>query len=135
MLAEEVVQETFLRVWRSLSRFDSGNGTMRMWLFAICRNASADAAGVRARQTSGDLVATSATDSVGDSTADRLTARFHIRDVLRSLPAGQRDAIVAVHLHERPYAEVARELGVPVGTVKSRVHLGLRSARKALVAA
>jgi RNA polymerase sigma-70 factor, ECF subfamily len=135
MLAEEAVQDTFLRAWRSLNRFDSGAGTIRMWLFAICRNASADAAGVRARQTRGDLVATSATHSVSDPTVDRLAARSHLRDVLRTLPAGQRDAIVAVHLYERPYADVARDLGVPVGTIKSRVHLGLRSARQALAAA
>ena len=135
MLAEETVQDTFLRAWRSLTRFDSASGTIRMWLFAICRNASADAAGVRARQTRGDLVATAATDAGSEPTLDRLAARSRIREVLRVLPACQREAIVAVHLHERPYADVARDVGVPVGTIKSRVHLGLRTARQALAAA
>ena len=133
MLAEEAVQETFLRAWRSLNRFDSGTGTIRMWLFAICRNASADAAGVRARQARGDLVATGRNRRrQRQSTLDRLAARSRVREALRLLPAGQRDAIVAVHLYERPYADVARDLGVPVGTIKSRVHLGLRTARQAL---
>lgn len=135
MLAEEAVQETFLRAWRSLTRFDSASGTIRMWLFAICRNASADAAGVRARQARGDLMAMDGSDSLSDPTVDRLAARSRIREALRILPAGQRDAIVAVHLQERPYADIARDFGVPVGTVKSRVHLGLRSARRALAAA
>jgi RNA polymerase sigma-70 factor (ECF subfamily) len=134
MLAEEAVQETFLRAWRSLDHFDSGTGTMRMWLFAICRNASTDAAGVRARHLRADRLATDGSGIVGDSTFDRLTAHAYVREALRILPAGQRDAIVAVHLRERPYAEVARDLGVPIGTVKSRVHLGLRSARQALAA-
>jgi RNA polymerase sigma-70 factor (ECF subfamily) len=135
MVAEEALQETFLRAWRSLDRFDSGTGTMRMWLFAICRNASADAAAVRDRHTRADRLATDGSGIVDDSTLDRLTAHSSVREALRLLPAGQRDAIVAVHLQQRPYADVARDLGVPVGTVKSRVHLGLRSARQALVAA
>jgi RNA polymerase sigma-70 factor (ECF subfamily) len=135
MGAEEAVQETFLRAWRSLNRFDSDTGTIRMWLYAICRNACADAASARARHARADLLATDGSEIVDDPTADRLAARSNVRDVLRILPAAQRDAIVAVHLEDRPYADVARDLGVPVGTVKSRVHLGLRSARHALVAA
>jgi RNA polymerase sigma-70 factor (ECF subfamily) len=135
MVAEEAVQETFLRAWRSLNRFDSDTGTIRMWLFAICRNASADAAGVRARHARADLLATDGSEVVSDPTVDRMTAHASVREALRILPAGQRDAIVAVHLEDRPYADVARDLGVPIGTVKSRVHLGLRSARQALVAA
>ncbi len=135
MLAEEAVQETFLRAWRSLDRFHSGTGTIRMWLFAICRNASADAAGVRARQARGDLAEMATTDADSEPALDRLAARSRIREALRLLPAGQRDAIVAVHLYERPYADVARDLGVPVGTIKSRVHLGLRTARHTLAAA
>lgn len=135
MLAEEALQETFLRAWRSLDRFDSATGTIRMWLFAICRNASADAAGARARHARGDLAETATTEADSEPTLDRLAARSRIREALRILPAGQRDAIVAVHLYERPYADVARDLGVPVGTIKSRVHLGLRTARQALAAA
>jgi RNA polymerase sigma-70 factor, ECF subfamily len=135
MVAEEAVQETFLRAWRSLDRFDRGNGTIRMWLFAICRNACADAANVRARQALGDLVPTYSADADIDTTLDRLAALSNIREALRILPAGQREAIVAVYVQERPYGDVARDLGVPIGTIKSRVHLGLRSARRALTAA
>ena len=55
--------------------------------------------------------------------------------MLRRLPQDQREAILLVHGYGRPYADVAARLGVPVGTVKSRVHLGLRSARSALAKA
>jgi RNA polymerase sigma-70 factor (ECF subfamily) len=135
MLAEETVQETFLRAWRSLDRFDPATGTMRMWLFAICRNAATDAARVQARNARDDIAAAGRSDAAAVEVAIDHVARRHIDDALRSLPPGQRRAIIEVHLRQRPYADVARDLGVPVGTVKSRVHLGLRSARAALVAA
>jgi RNA polymerase sigma-70 factor (ECF subfamily) len=138
VLAEEAVQETFLRAWRSIDRFDPAVGTVRMWLFAICRNATADVARLRARHVRADTAHgdsyTHRHDDGGDDAAlEQLSARWQVHEALRVLPAWQRDAIVAVHLREQSYADVASELGVPVGTVKSRVHLGLRSARAALV--
>jgi RNA polymerase sigma-70 factor (ECF subfamily) len=132
--AEDAVQETFLRAWRSLSRFDPSIGTMRMWLFAICRNATADAARIRSRHVRGDRVLAGGECAGADPAIDRLADRLHVDAALRPLPALQRDAIVEVHLRQRSYTDAARDLGVPVGTVKSRVHLGLRSARQALAA-
>jgi RNA polymerase sigma-70 factor (ECF subfamily) len=55
-----------------------------------------------------------------------------VRAALGALSSSQRAAVVEIHLNGRPYADVAAEWGVPVGTVKSRVHLALRSARAAL---
>ncbi|MGH9136174.1 MAG: RNA polymerase sigma factor [Acidimicrobiales bacterium] len=137
MLAEEAVQETFLRAWRSIDRFDPDAGSLRMWLFAICRNATADVARRRARHARADHIESAERGADGADVAalEQLSARWQVHEALRVLPAWQREAIVAVHLRERPYAEVAAELGVPVGTVKSRVHLGLRAARQALVRA
>jgi RNA polymerase sigma-70 factor (ECF subfamily) len=135
MRAEEAVQDTFLRAWRSVDRFDPESGSMRMWLFAICRNATADALRTRARNARDDRAgADRDVAAVVDHPSDHVAQR-HLNAALRALPPGQRAAIVEVHLRNRPYAEVASELGVPVGTVKSRVHLGLRAARAALVAA
>jgi RNA polymerase sigma-70 factor, ECF subfamily len=133
-LAEDAVQDTFLRAWRSLYRFDASVGTMRMWLFAICRNAAADAARTRSRHDRGDRVLAGCEGTGPDPAIDHLADRLHVDAALRPLPALQRDAIVEIHLRQRSYVDAARDLGVPVGTVKSRVHLGLRSARQSLAA-
>lgn len=130
-LAEEAVQETFLRAWRSRHVFDPARGSLRMWLFAICRTATADAARLRERhRRDGDrpVIECGSFDSV----VDFLDARSQVAQALRQLPPSQVDAILQVHVRERSCGDAAAELGVPVGTVKSRVHLGLKAARQAL---
>ncbi len=59
----------------------------------------------------------------------RLMTRWQTEHALKRMTAPQRHSVVHVHLHGRPYADVAAELGDPVGTIKSRVHVGLQAAR------
>lgn len=133
-LAEDVVQETFLRAWRSLRRFDPNVATMRQWLFVICRNAASDAGQADARQRRVDAAIVGTAADRADDVIDHLVARCDAEVALAALPTRLRDAVVAVHVCDRPLADVAGELAIPVGTVKSRVHTGLRRARAALVA-
>jgi len=128
-LAEEAVQETFLRAWRAIHRFDPSIGSWRMWLFAICRNAVIDVARRRTRDARTDH-AGGETQLVTDDELERVLARWETDEALRQMTASQRHAVTEVHLRGRPYADVAADLGVPVGTVKSRVHQGLLSARQ-----
>lgn len=132
-LAEEAVQDTFLRAWRSSRRFDRASGSARMWLFAICRNATIDAARRRARESrSTQLVGADdwLLEEPVDNTIGSERARDRAAALLAAMPRPQRDAVVEVILNDRPYASVAASLGVPVGTVKSRVHHGLGIARR-----
>ncbi len=134
--AEDVVQETFLRAWRAADRFDPQLASLRVWLFAIARNAMLDhARAVRVRPWQSELVdpptAEQAAGTVEDA-SERLVRSWVVEEALRRLSEEHRAAIVQTYLRERPYGEVAAELGVPVGTVRSRVFYGLKALRVAM---
>ncbi|MGQ4596633.1 sigma-70 family RNA polymerase sigma factor [Nocardia sp. R6R-6] len=133
-LAEHAVQETLLRAWRSCARFDEAKGAVRTWLLAIQRNVVVDMHRARAARPGdcgweelGELGA--AYDARPDFT-DGLLDTVLVVQLLARLPASQRAAVTEVILRDRAYQEVADEFGVPVGTVKTRVHYALRSLRK-----
>ncbi|WP_433683462.1 sigma-70 family RNA polymerase sigma factor [Nocardia sp. CA-119907] len=133
-LAEQAVQETLLRAWRSCAMFDARKGTVRTWLLAIQRNVMIDIARARAIRP-----ADTEWDEVGQLSdvryahpdfADRLVDCLLVADLLARLPESQRTAVVEVILRDRAYQEVADDFGIPVGTVKTRVHYALRSLRR-----
>lgn len=133
-LAEDVVQEAFVRAWRASSRYDPQRASQRTWLFAILRNAVIDAA--RARRSRPPLATGDEPDGgLPDVDAfDAVLVAWQVEAALATLAADQRHALVEVHWRGRPYAEVAAEIGVPEGTMKSRVYYGLRAMRDVLEA-
>lgn len=133
-LAEEVVQDTFVQAWKARERFDAARGSRRTWLFAIARNRIVDAARARAsRPPAGGRPADheQGRTTVEDQT-ERVLTRMHVEEALGRIGAEHREVIVEVSLRGRPYAEVAGELGVPVGTLRSRMYYGLKSLRLVL---
>jgi RNA polymerase sigma-70 factor (ECF subfamily) len=131
-LAEEAVQETFLRAWQAAERFDESLGSLRTWLFAIVRNVVIDlsrARAVRPELAPGHIQP--AETSVDDD-IDRVLASWQVEEALRKIGEEHRVALVEVHYKGRAYAEVASDLGVPVGTIKSRVFYALKAMRLAL---
>lgn len=130
-IAEDAVQETFIRAWRSAERFDPEAGTLRGWLFAIMRNVSIDL--MRARSSRPQVAEVDVTDlQIPCDPGDRMLARWQVEEALRRLSPIHRDVIVETILRGRPYAEVAARLGVPEGTLRSRVYYGLRALRVSL---
>ncbi|HWB69501.1 MAG TPA: sigma-70 family RNA polymerase sigma factor [Solirubrobacterales bacterium] len=127
-LAEEAVQETFLRAWRAGERFDPQIGSLRTWLFAIMRNVVIDLS--RARSVRPGVAAEGVEPSV-EPLEEALLA-WQVEEAMRRIGDDHRKALVETYYRGRPYAEVAAELGVPEGTVKSRVYYGLRALRVAL---
>jgi RNA polymerase sigma-70 factor, ECF subfamily len=127
-LAEEAVQETFLRAWRAGDRFDPQIGSLRTWLFAILRNVVIDLGRARAARPG---VAEGGIEPSVDPLDDALLA-WQIEEAMRRIGDEHRRVLVETYYRARPYAEVAAELGVPEGTVKSRVYYGLRALRVAL---
>lgn len=134
-LAEEAVQEAFVRAWRASATYDPARSSQRTWLFAILRNVVIDLA--RARRVRPPLAADGVADTAGpsvDDEIDRVLTTWQVEAALAELDAEHRRVLVEVHWRGRPYAEVAQELGIPAGTVKSRVYYGLRALRGALEA-
>jgi RNA polymerase sigma-70 factor (ECF subfamily) len=127
--AEEVVQETFIRAWRARDRFDPELGSLRTWLFAIERRIVIDHARSRAlRQTTPlpeDLV------QIGDDIEKALVG-WQVEEALRRLRDEHRQVLVETYYRGRSGREVAIELGIPEGTVRSRLFYALQSLRLTL---
>jgi RNA polymerase sigma-70 factor (ECF subfamily) len=131
-LAEDAVQETFVRAWQAAGRFDDALGSLRTWLFAIVRNVVIDLSRARAvRPSLAPGVTTDGPSGLDDEVEQVLTA-WQVEEALRMLSGEHQRALVEVHYNGRPYQDVAQELGVPVGTVKSRVYYALKAMRLAL---
>jgi RNA polymerase sigma-70 factor, ECF subfamily len=132
-LAEEAVQETFVRAWRAAGRFDDELGSLRTWLFAIVRNVVIDLSRARAVRPGLSAVDVSSDDGLFvDEAFDRVLTSWQVEEALRMLSDEHRAALVEVHYKARSYNEVAASLGVPVGTIKSRVYYALKAMRLAL---
>jgi len=127
-LAEEAVQETFLRAWKAGDRFNPEIGSLRTWLFAILRNVVIDLGRARASRP---RVAEGGVEPSVEPLEQALLA-WQVEEAMRRIGDQHREILVETYYRGRPYAEVAAELGIPVGTVKSRVYYALRALRIAL---
>jgi RNA polymerase sigma-70 factor (ECF subfamily) len=127
--SEEVAQEVFLEVWRLSTRFDASRGSGATWILTIAHRRAVDR--VRSAQASTDrdlrLAAAStspAYDEVAEEVENRLDREFVTR-ALDSLTDVQREAVQLAYFGGYTHREVAELLGIPLGTVKTRVRDGL----------
>ncbi len=137
-VAEEVVQETFMRVWRGAASFQGNAGGLRSWLFRIARNLSLDqlrrqAARPRTVTITPDPVDEHAPlDTLADATCDvavQATDRClheQVRRALMTLPPEQRHALELAYFSGLTHREIAEVTGEPLGTIKTRLRLGLQ---------
>jgi RNA polymerase sigma-70 factor (ECF subfamily) len=128
-LAEEVVQEVFLRLWSAPDRFDPDRGSLRSFLVTNCHGRAVDV--VRAevsRRNREEREHRRATPAVVDTEDEviSITVTDEVRAALGTLPDGEREAVALAYVHGHSYREVAALLGQPEGTVKSRIRSGLR---------
>jgi RNA polymerase sigma-70 factor (ECF subfamily) len=131
--AEDLAQDVLLTVWRKAGQFDPARASAATWIFIIARNLRIDTAR-RARR------ATPLSDPVDEPQpvpiADALLAAEdrdnRIRAAMATLPAEQADVIRMSFFDDRPHAEIERALGIPLGTVKSRLRLALSRLRRLL---
>jgi RNA polymerase sigma-70 factor, ECF subfamily len=145
-LAEEAVQETFLRAWRAADRWDPASGSVRTWMYAIARNVCIDLLRSRGRRFSVERRANVEQDqrhgysrssgsegqAYEDPGFDGVMSSWMLEEALRRITPEQRDALVLTYVRDRPYSEIATVLGIPEATLRTRVFYGLKSLRKVL---
>jgi len=129
-LADELAQETLLMVWRKADRFDPGRAAAATWIFTIARNLRIDH--LRRAKLPGDyFVEEEFCPSAGD---DYLSAERdgQVSQALKTLSPDQAAVIRLSFFEEKPHPLIAAQLGIPLGTVKSRLRLAMNRLRAAL---
>ncbi|WP_426626315.1 sigma-70 family RNA polymerase sigma factor [Leifsonia sp. McL0607] len=130
-MADDVVQETLLRAWRRPAVLDQSQQSARAWLFTVARNIVID------EKRSAHSQHEFGTDTLperpsADDGADAVLDAWLVSDALAELSDEHRAVIVHAYYGGRSIAEISRELEIPEGTVKSRLHYGLRAMRLSL---
>jgi RNA polymerase sigma factor (sigma-70 family) len=138
-LAEEIVQEAFLAVWRNPSGYDQQRGSVRAWLMGMVHHRAVDA--VRREESQrrraeesmvwDPVVSPDPADDVADQ-VDLPEERKAVRAALEGLPAEQREVIELMYFGGLSQSTISERLGLPLGTVKSRTLLGMRRLRGAI---
>ncbi|MFN8592463.1 MAG: sigma-70 family RNA polymerase sigma factor [Thermomicrobiales bacterium] len=141
-LAEEVLQEAFFRAWQQGSNFSSGRGTFITWLLSITHNLAIDEIRRRRRrpmkaesEEPEQLLDVQPDTSAGANVEDEVwlgALRDTIGQALTQLPAAQREAIEMAYFQGLTQREIAEALGEPLGTIKTRMRLGLQKLKEAL---
>lgn len=128
-LAEELVQEVMLKIWNRASTFDASKASATTWIYTLARNCRIDL--LRRKYRVQEEVDVDDLWDVGtdpETLSDDLYQKrieVDVRESLRALPPEQRQIIAKVYMEGKSHSEVAEELNLPLGTVKSRIRLAM----------
>jgi RNA polymerase sigma-70 factor (ECF subfamily) len=134
--AEEVVQDVFLQVWRQAETYRSDRGTPEAWLITMTRSRAIDK--LRSRRRRDEMVRLVENPdrlpepAVPEGASGRVEARATLGGALADLPGAQRDVLELAYFDGLTQSEIARRLGEPLGTVKTRMRSGLERLRGVL---
>jgi RNA polymerase sigma-70 factor (ECF subfamily) len=129
-LAAEVVQQTFLKAWRAAAEFD-GARALAPWLYSIARHTAIDALRAESKPTRGGHER-EVDVGVQHETFERTWEAFEVRRAVDALPPDEREVVRRSHLLGYTHEQIADQLGIPVGTVKSRSNRAHRRLAEAL---
>src|SRR5215217_7864133 len=138
-LAEELVQEVFLKVWRSSHTFDPSRGNFSTWLYRVTRSAALDlyrkrTSRIRPVPADGDSQIDAARDSSAnpEEIVDESWLSWRISRALEGLGATQREVIELAYFHGLSQREISQRTGIPLGTVKTRTSSAMKRLRQLL---
>jgi RNA polymerase sigma-70 factor (ECF subfamily) len=136
-VAEDIVQEAFLSIWRSSARYDRGRGSVRSWILTVVHNRAIDAfrrgVSTESRNVSDDGLAERLEASERtEHEVERRDEASQVRRALKQLPSEQRVVIELAYFSGFSHSEIADQLQLPAGTVKGRMRLGLAKLRGTL---
>ena len=133
--AEDVTQQVFVSAWQSRSSFNRGRGTLGGWLVTITRNKVTDALRERQRDSRVLLqVAGGAAVTAPETQPDQVVDKIVLADELAQLPESRRLVMVLAFYSDLTHEQIAHDLGLPLGTVKSHIRRGLQRLRSRLEA-
>ena len=136
--AEEVTQDVFFNVWRRASSYREDRGSVRAWLFSIAHHRTIDELRRWRRERTqiqyGVDLSTMPSDDGGDPMryATAQFERSQLNDALHTLRPEQREVVFLAYFRGLTHSEISKHLGQPLGTVKTRMRLGLRKLREVL---
>jgi RNA polymerase sigma-70 factor (ECF subfamily) len=136
-LAQDVVQEVFLAVWRDAGRFDASRGGFSTWLLSMTHHKAVDSVrreeNLRKRRTSADVLETTESEAPKvDDAVWSLVRRERVREALKGLPGPQREALALAYFGGYTQREIAGLTATPLGTVKTRMLAGMRRMKESL---
>ena len=135
-MAEDVVQEAFLSLWRSGARYERSRGSVRSWILSVVHNRMIDAFRREAAPDSWvrdeDVVKRMPAPELTDTEVERREDAHLVRGALDGLPPDQRQVIELAYFGGFTHTQIAKMLDLPAGTVKGRMRLGLSKMRIAL---
>ncbi len=132
--AEDLTQEVLAKVWRKAAQFDPAKASAATWIYTIARNQRIDAMRRNAKPAldPDDPAFLPAEEPSADQSLERAERDSKIRSIFAMLPRNQQD-VVALHFYEdHPHAAIAARLGLPLGTVKSRLRLAFSRIKREL---
>lgn len=127
LTAEELAQETLLSVWRKASYFDPGRAGVATWIFTIARNLRIDHLRQQRRRDAQEEDPSEEADGppTGESVLITAEREAIVRRALTQLSDEQATVVKLSYFGDKPHSEIASELGIPIGTVKSRIRLAM----------
>ena len=136
-VAEDIVQEAFLSLWRTGARYDRSRGSVRSWVLAVVRNRAIDSFRSESSRADREVLDEGMAQELAapertDAEVERRYDALRVRGALEDLPGEQRRVIELAYFGGFTHTEIAQILELPAGTVKGRMRLGLTRLRAAL---
>lgn len=133
-LAEEALQEVFIKIWRGVGEYDDSKGKFTSWLFRMAQNSAIDLIRKRKKATVplDEVAEMPSGESSVEQTAEWQEEKEHIQAAVSQLSAEQQEMIQLFYFKGHTHEKIAEICGIPLGTVKSRIRLALSKLKKTL---